>query len=700
MELEKIFDGNELYPVFQPVVSLETGDVFGYEAFSRIEEKSVLEFFKKADKADKSWKLEKFCRKVILKTARLVGIKNHLFININPDIILDDEFQEGFTKKLLEKYAINSHKIILEVTEHCSEKKSEILNNIINHYRVQNFNIALDNVGCAYSGLERICSLNPDFIKIDMNIIRGIESDTIKQSMVKSLVQFCNDTGVGLIAVGIETSKELDFILSAGVHFAQGFFLGTPAKIPGKVSAQAYARIIAYKKNLESLKEKNKKLAARQEAEKHSLLKKQNTQNSQTEIPEEFLKEKSPCHEIGCLASSGITIFPDTPVPEVMNFFYSHKECTLITVVDLNQKVLGIMPHAVLADLLGGRFGFGLNYRKTIQEVMLKDFLSVDAEESVEKVASKAMLRENKNLYDPVIVEKKGLYIGVVTVKDLLDSIVSVEVKERTREITRKNRLLQQQQLIQSRDMKMAELVQKSFYPSKAPDKNGWKSAFFFKPMSSVSGDLYDFYYDKDGNFIGTGLFDVSGHGVASGLVGILSKYLAEKIFISGKEKPLEKIIQEFSETLAKEKGTVENYLTGLFLRMNGNKLEYVNGGHTDVLFKRKTDQNAQILGGSNGKFRGMFLGMSGLPADECSTVEMNVKEGDTFLLFTDCLVESRNLAGDELGTERLMKIFSDAPDKNPKELLAYVLDIFEAYTEAVPLRDDLTVIVLQYTGR
>ena len=239
MELEKIFDGNELYPVFQPVVSLETGDVFGYEAFSRIEEKYVLEFFKKADKADKSWKLEKFCRKVILKTARLVGIKNHLFININPDIILDDEFQEGFTKKLLEKYAINSHKIILEVTEHCSEKKSEILNNIINHYRVQNFNIALDNVGCAYSGLERICSLNPDFIKIDMNIIRGIESDTIKQSMVKSLVQFCNDTGVGLIAVGIETSKELDFILSAGVHFAQGFFLGTPAKIPGKVSAQA-----------------------------------------------------------------------------------------------------------------------------------------------------------------------------------------------------------------------------------------------------------------------------------------------------------------------------------------------------------------------------------------------------------------------------------------------------------------------------
>lgn len=109
MEIDKILTGNELFPVFQPVVYL--------------------------------------------------------------DIMSDEDFHEGYTKKLLEKYSIEPHKIILEITEYCSKKNSSLLSEIINHYKIQNFKIALDNVGSAYSGLERICVVNPDFIKIDMNIV-------------------------------------------------------------------------------------------------------------------------------------------------------------------------------------------------------------------------------------------------------------------------------------------------------------------------------------------------------------------------------------------------------------------------------------------------------------------------------------------------------------------------------------------------
>ena len=64
-EIDKILTGNELFPVFQPVVSLENGDIFGYEALTRTESNSVLDFFKKADKEEKSWQLEKLCRKLI-----------------------------------------------------------------------------------------------------------------------------------------------------------------------------------------------------------------------------------------------------------------------------------------------------------------------------------------------------------------------------------------------------------------------------------------------------------------------------------------------------------------------------------------------------------------------------------------------------------------------------------------------------------
>ena len=85
-------------------------------------------------------------------------------------------------------------------------------------------------------------------------------------------------------------------------------------------------------------------------------------------------------------------------VPDLMNFFTSNENCTIVTVVDIERKVLGVISRSYLSDLLGGRFGFGLNYRKTVGQVLIKDFLSIDFSESVEKAASKAMMRTDKNL--------------------------------------------------------------------------------------------------------------------------------------------------------------------------------------------------------------------------------------------------------------------------------------------------------------
>ena len=83
-------------------------------------------------------------------------------------------------------------------------------------------------------------------------------------------------------------------------------------------------------------------------------------------------------------------------VPELMNFFTANKECNFVSVIDLNFNILGVMTHSFLSELLGGRFGFGLNYRKTVKDIMITDFFSVDSKESVEDVASKAMKRDEK----------------------------------------------------------------------------------------------------------------------------------------------------------------------------------------------------------------------------------------------------------------------------------------------------------------
>ena len=694
MNIEKILDEQEIVPVFQPIVSLKNCDILGYEICSHLNDKPITEYFEKAEEFEKIWKLEKLCRKSILKKVKLIGLKKNIFININPDIIFDEDFYQGYTLKLLEKFSLEPNQIIFEITENCSQKNEETLSRLIEHYKSQGFRIALDNVGTAYSGLERICVLNPDFIKIDMQIIRNIEKDSLKQSMVKSLTHFSNETGINLVAVGVESANELDFLLSLGVQYAQGYYIGYPAEFPGKVSAESYARIIINQKNNEQLNKKNeKKLIKSTETEK-----KEKTKDAASNFNFFEQKNETNSRKIEELAFEGVTIFPDMGVPELMNFFTANKECNFVSVIDLNFNILGVMTHSVLSELLGGRFGFGLNYRKTVKDIMITDFFSVDSMESVEDVASKAMKRDEKNLYEPIVVLKNNHYFGIVTIKNLLDTIVSVEVQEKTLEITRKNKLLQNQQRIQERDMKMAELVQKSFYTSKAPCQNNWKSAFVFKPMASVSGDLYDFYFDADKNFVGAGLFDVSGHGVASGLIGILSKYLAEKIFIQNITKPLNKVIQLFSETLAKEKGSVENYLTGVFLRFKENFVEYVNAGHTDVLYKNIKSGKTEVLGDKDGKFRGMFLGMEGLPSDGCSTVSLKVQTGDFIVLYTDCLIESRNINGDDFRLERLKNVLDNSNAKNPKEMIAEILSQFNQFTKGVPLRDDLTIIVLQYS--
>ena len=93
-----------------------------------------------------------------------------------------------------------------------------------------------------------------------------------------------------------------------------------------------------------------------------------------------------------------------------------------------------------------------------------------------------------------------------------------------------------------------------------------------------------------------------------------------------------------------------------------------------------------------------MFLGMEGLPSDGCSTVSLKVQTGDFIVLYTDCLLESRNINGDDFRLERLKNVLDNSNAKNPKEMIAEILSQFNQFTKGVPLRDDLTIIVLQYS--
>ena len=470
--------------------------------------------------------------------------------------------------------------------------------------------------------------------------------------------------------------------MELGISYAQGFYTGKPERIFTKTSKESFVRIISYQ---------NKKSSKFVE-EKKSI----NKKKTQAIIPTEGIKQDS--RPISQITRKGMTIPETMAVADVLALFNANPEISIFTVVDSASKVMGIIPRITLFKVLGTQYGFSIYSKKPISRLMVTDYLAVDFFEPVEVVASKAASRAEEHLYDPIVVEQNGIYFGVVIFKDLLEIIVNVEVLERTQELNKTTRKLLEQEAMQQRDLKLAEIVQKSIYPSRAPKTSKWDCAYIFKPMASVSGDVYDFYYDDKGSLNGAALFDVSGHGVASGLVGILSKYLAKDTFRENKNEELSALARTFNKKLIKEKANVENYLTGILLRITDSKIEYVNAGHTDLLCvdsKRKVS----VAGGANGSFRGSFLGIEGLP-DNFETVDIPLEKNSCYIMFTDCLTESRNLAGDELGIELLQKILARAPQgTSAKQLLEYLIDIFEAFTEAVPLRDDLTVIVLKYLG-
>ena len=119
--LSKILKDKQIYPVYQPIVSLTDGEIFGYEALSRISDDdlqiNIEQLFRAADKANRAWELEILCRTKALECAVNKPANKKLFLNVDPNIIYDDGFMNGFTRKRLDEYGLDFHDVIFEITE-------------------------------------------------------------------------------------------------------------------------------------------------------------------------------------------------------------------------------------------------------------------------------------------------------------------------------------------------------------------------------------------------------------------------------------------------------------------------------------------------------------------------------------------------------------------------------------------------------
>lgn len=246
------------------------------------------------------------------------------------------------------------------------------------------------------------------------------------------------------------------------------------------------------------------------------------------------------------------------------------------------------------------------------------------------------------------------------------------------------------------KDMDMARSVQAAFLPDRPPVTDDLDVAFVYRPMSGASGDFFDFYHDN-GSIRGTGVFDVSGHGISSGLLTLLARSSISRKFADMRDAKLSDVMSSVNRELIGEIGQSGYYLTGILLRFCGDCVEYVNSGHPPMIYRTgRTGRVGKVTSADGGMYQGPLLGIGEMEGD-FKSLTIQYKPGDTLLVYTDSLYETTNAAGEVYDFDRIMNSLRESPDGSAREILDRVMDDFYSFTgKKDGIRDDMTVMVVK----
>jgi len=269
------------------------------------------------------------------------------------------------------------------------------------------------------------------------------------------------------------------------------------------------------------------------------------------------------------------------------------------------------------------------------------------------------------------------------------------EQSELVAKLRESNLRLQNAMDIQAKDMRMAVQVQQGIFPSKPPEVPGWELAFAYLPVSGVSGDFYDFYVE-DGALEGLVVGDVSGHGIASGLVTILARSVFWRSFRALAAHSLGRVLEEVNSEMSEELSSVENYLTCVLLRLREGSVEYASAAHAELAFRRAGHARANFLVPANvDDYKGPPLGREGIEAPY-RAVKFGLEPGDSLLAYTDGLVEARSEEGAAFGAESLLTSYGRAPEGSAQDMLDYLMDDWRYHVGSASQADDVTAVLLR----
>jgi len=237
-EIQRIIQDAKIKTVFQPVVDLRTHAVLGYEALSRGPADTPLErpqaMFRASAEAGISTDLDRSCREAALQALREIALPGKVFLNALAHGLADDEAQQVELLETLQQVALAPNDLVLEFSEREALQDPEDFADCLGRLKSRGFGIALDDIGTGYASQPVMEQVRPDYLKLDISLVRGIEENLIKQELMSSLVRISARIGASVIAEGVETQLEAQTLIDAGAQFGQGYLFAAPA-LPGTI---------------------------------------------------------------------------------------------------------------------------------------------------------------------------------------------------------------------------------------------------------------------------------------------------------------------------------------------------------------------------------------------------------------------------------------------------------------------------------
>ena len=385
----KIVARKDFKIVYQPLVSLNSTRIFGYEALTRGPENNYFHYpdnlFSFAEKVGLLLQLERVTRELAIKKFNSENTNHKLFLNMNPMIINDPSFAGGETLRLIKRFGLLPQNIVFEITERTAITDFDSFKKTILHYREQGFMIAIDDAGAGYSSLQSIAELKPDFIKVDKSLVRDIDKDMVKKSLLETFVTFADKINSKILAEGIETEDEMKVLMGMGVEYGQGYFLARPG----------------YPLPL---------------VENNALQVFRNFYRSQPDLtPDSYIHLGKITQEIKCINK-------ETRTKEVTKYFSDNEHARAVAVVEYQQPI-GLIMRDKLFQQLSNQYGVALYLDKPVSLVMDPNPLIIEDRQPLIIASEIAANRNPKKLYDDILVTNDHKLLGTVSVQKMLNTL-------------------------------------------------------------------------------------------------------------------------------------------------------------------------------------------------------------------------------------------------------------------------------------